>query len=249
MAGLVSEPEHPYRIIALSLTLVLRFRHFLPSSGKTRGAVGSQDTFVALGDLLSLRTYLSRRTRACAQTRRGPSISSSMATAAFPATPFAPACSPRQATFMTRQRWNAISIPCGTPATSMTCASRREPSTKGWIIHVYVKEKPTIREIKYTGLSSVIAERRSRQIQGTESRTDAGEPVRSDQGEARRGRDQAIARRARPPVRHRPSEVRPIPPAAVALDLRGEGRPQGQGRQDQLRRQQGDHQRANCRAR
>ncbi len=31
----------------------------------------------------------------------------------------------------------------------------REPSPKGWIIHVYVKEKPTIREIKYVGLSSV----------------------------------------------------------------------------------------------
>ena len=31
----------------------------------------------------------------------------------------------------------------------------REPSPKGWRIHVYVKEKPTIREIKYVGLSSV----------------------------------------------------------------------------------------------
>jgi outer membrane protein insertion porin family len=27
----------------------------------------------------------------------------------------------------------------------------REESSKGWIIHVYVKEKPTIREIKYLG--------------------------------------------------------------------------------------------------
>ena len=31
----------------------------------------------------------------------------------------------------------------------------REETPKGWIIHVYVKEKPTIREIKYVGLSSV----------------------------------------------------------------------------------------------
>ena len=31
----------------------------------------------------------------------------------------------------------------------------REQSTKGWIIHVYVKEKPTVREIKYTGLSTI----------------------------------------------------------------------------------------------
>ena len=31
----------------------------------------------------------------------------------------------------------------------------REETTKGWILHVYVKEKPTIREIKYVGLNSV----------------------------------------------------------------------------------------------
>ena len=31
----------------------------------------------------------------------------------------------------------------------------REQTPKGWIIHVYVKEKPTIREIKYLGLNSV----------------------------------------------------------------------------------------------
>ena len=31
----------------------------------------------------------------------------------------------------------------------------REASAKGWIIYVYVKEKPTIREIKYVGLSTV----------------------------------------------------------------------------------------------
>ena len=31
----------------------------------------------------------------------------------------------------------------------------REESAKGWIIHVYVKERPTIRDIKYVGLSSV----------------------------------------------------------------------------------------------
>lgn len=31
----------------------------------------------------------------------------------------------------------------------------REESPKGWIVHVYVKEKPTIREIKYIGLTAV----------------------------------------------------------------------------------------------
>ncbi|HVP65587.1 MAG TPA: POTRA domain-containing protein, partial [candidate division Zixibacteria bacterium] len=31
----------------------------------------------------------------------------------------------------------------------------KEESPKGWIIHVYVKEKPTIREIKYEGLNAI----------------------------------------------------------------------------------------------
>jgi outer membrane protein insertion porin family len=31
----------------------------------------------------------------------------------------------------------------------------REQTAKGWILHVYVKERPTIREIDYTGLNSV----------------------------------------------------------------------------------------------
>lgn len=31
----------------------------------------------------------------------------------------------------------------------------REQSPKGWILHVYVKEKPTIREIKYIGLNAI----------------------------------------------------------------------------------------------
>ncbi len=35
------------------------------------------------------------------------------------------------------------------------CGLSAKQSSKGWIIHVYVKEKPTVREIKYTGLNSV----------------------------------------------------------------------------------------------
>jgi len=31
----------------------------------------------------------------------------------------------------------------------------REQTPKGWVLHIYVKERPTIREINYTGLSSV----------------------------------------------------------------------------------------------
>ena len=32
---------------------------------------------------------------------------------------------------------------------------RAEQSAKGWILHIYVKERPTIREINYTGLNAI----------------------------------------------------------------------------------------------
>ena len=93
----------------------------------------------------------------------------------------------------------------------------REPSTKGWIIHVYVKEKPTIREINYTGLSSVsqsdVLDKFKEQKVGLtqESQYD---PTKVKHAEvvikqllAAHGRQFATVQ----------SEVRPIPPAAVAL--------------------------------
>ncbi len=93
----------------------------------------------------------------------------------------------------------------------------REASAKGWIIHVYVKEKPTIREIKYVGLSSasqsdVLDKFKERKVGLTqESQYD---PTKVKHAEvvikellASHGRQFATVR----------SEVRPIPPAAVAL--------------------------------
>ena len=93
----------------------------------------------------------------------------------------------------------------------------REQSTKGWIIHVYVKEKPTIREIKYVGLSSVsqsdVLDKFKEQKVGLtqESQYD---PTKVKHAEvvikqllASHGRQFATVQ----------SEVRPIPPAAVAL--------------------------------
>jgi len=93
----------------------------------------------------------------------------------------------------------------------------REQSPKGWIIHVYVKEKPTIREIKYTGLSSIsqsdILDKFKEQKVGLtqESQYDPtkvkhAEVVIKDL-EAAHGHQFATVR----------SEVRPIPPAAVSL--------------------------------
>ena len=93
----------------------------------------------------------------------------------------------------------------------------REQSSKGWIIHVYVKEKPTIREIKYVGLSSVsqsdVLDKFKEQKVGLtqESQYD---PTKVKHAEvvikqllASHGRQFATVT----------SEVRPIPPAAVSL--------------------------------
>jgi len=93
----------------------------------------------------------------------------------------------------------------------------RQPSTKGWIIYVYVKEKPTIREIKYVGLNSVsqsdvLDKFKERKVGLTqESQYDPTKVKRAEvvikELLAAHGRQFATIR----------SEVRPIPPAAVAL--------------------------------
>ncbi|HXZ80914.1 MAG TPA: outer membrane protein assembly factor BamA [Terriglobales bacterium] len=94
---------------------------------------------------------------------------------------------------------------------------REQAPEGGWILHVYVKEKPTIREIKYEGLSSVsqsdVLDRfKERKVSLTqESQYD---PTKVKKAEvvlkellAEHGRQFATIR----------SEVRPIPPAAVGL--------------------------------
>jgi outer membrane protein insertion porin family len=93
----------------------------------------------------------------------------------------------------------------------------REQVPQGWDIHIYVKEKPTIREIKYLGLNSVsqsdVLDRfKERKVSLTqESQYD---PTRVKRAEvvirellAEHGRQFATIR----------TEVRPIPPAAVGI--------------------------------
>ncbi|HET7205621.1 MAG TPA: outer membrane protein assembly factor BamA [Terriglobales bacterium] len=93
----------------------------------------------------------------------------------------------------------------------------REQTPKGWVIHIYVKERPTIREINYTGLSSVstsdVLDRfKERKIGlSVESQYD---PTKVKKAEvaikellAEHGRQFAIVR----------TEVRPVPPAAVGV--------------------------------
>ncbi len=93
----------------------------------------------------------------------------------------------------------------------------REQTTKGWILHIIVKERPTIREITYTGLSSVTtsdvleAFKHTKVALTPESQYD---PTKLKKAEvvirellASRGRQYATVR----------SEVRSIPPSAVGV--------------------------------
>ena len=93
----------------------------------------------------------------------------------------------------------------------------REQTAKGWILHIYVKERPTIREINYTGLSAVstsdVLDRFKERKVGlsVESQYD---PTKIKKAEvtlkellSEHGRQFATIR----------TEVRPIPPAAVAV--------------------------------
>ncbi len=93
----------------------------------------------------------------------------------------------------------------------------REQTPKGWVLHIYVKERPTIREINYTGLSAVstsdVLDRFKERKVGlsVESQYD---PTKIKKAEvtlkellAEHGRQFATIR----------SEIRPIPPAAVGL--------------------------------
>jgi outer membrane protein insertion porin family len=93
----------------------------------------------------------------------------------------------------------------------------REQTPKGWVIHVYVKERPTIREITYTGLSSVstsdVLDRFKERKVGLspESQYD---PTKIKKAEvtlrellSEHGRQFATVR----------TEIHPIPPAAVSV--------------------------------
>jgi outer membrane protein insertion porin family len=93
----------------------------------------------------------------------------------------------------------------------------REQNEKGWILHIYLKERPTIREINYTGLNAVstsdVLDRFKERKVGlsVESQYD---PTKIKKAEvalkellAEHGHQFATIR----------SEIRPIPPAAVAV--------------------------------
>ena len=93
----------------------------------------------------------------------------------------------------------------------------REASAKGWIIHIYVKERSTIREINYEGLSSVS---KSDVLDRFKDRK-VGLSVESQYDPTKVKRAEVVIRellsehgRQFSTVR---TEIRPIPPAAVSI--------------------------------
>ena len=112
---------------------------------------------------------------------------------------------------------NAISTHSGIPATLRTSASSANRVAKGWILHIYLKERPTIREINYTGLNAVstsdVLDRFKERKVGL-SVENQYDPTKIKRAEvvlkellAEHGRQFATIR----------TEIRPIPPAAVGV--------------------------------
>src|SRR5579871_941854 len=93
----------------------------------------------------------------------------------------------------------------------------REQTAKGWLIHVYVKERPTIREIDYVGLNSVSKSDvldRFKEAKVGLSPESQYDPTKVKKAEvtikdllSEHGRQFATVK----------TEVHPIPPAAVSL--------------------------------
>jgi len=93
----------------------------------------------------------------------------------------------------------------------------REQSPKGWILHIYLKERPTIREINYTGLSAVstsdVLDRFKERKVGL-SVENQYDPTKIKKAEV--ALKQLLAEHGRQFATIR-TEVRPIPPAAVGI--------------------------------
>ena len=139
---------------------------------------------------------------------------------------------------MMSRRSSATSMRSGIPATLKTSASSVKRAPRGWVLHIYVKERPTIREINYVGLNAVstsdVLDRFKERKVGlsVESQYD---PTKVKKAEvvikellAEHGRQFATVR----------TEIRPIPPAAVGISFVVKEGPESQSRQDYIPRQQ-----------
>ena len=110
----------------------------------------------------------------------------------------------------------------------------REQTPKGWILHIYVKERPNIREITYSGLSSVTTSDvldRFKEAKVGLSQESQYDPTKDQES---RSRPETVACQSTagssPPSGPRFAKFLPV----RGLDVRRQGRTQGQSRQDPL---------------
>ena len=78
-----------------------------------------------------------------------------------------------------RMHSSVTSTHFGTPDTLKTFGLSASRHPRAGVIHIYVKERPTIREINYLGAKLGFDQRCSRPLQGTEGRTVGRESIRS----------------------------------------------------------------------
>ena len=113
----------------------------------------------------------------------------------------------------------------------------REDSEKGIILNVFVREKPSIREINYKGLNSVSVSdvldrfKKEKVPLSVESQYDATKITRAETVIKR------AARRARPPVRHHQDRRQDHSAGLGAGQLQYQGRPGCEGGQNPVRGQ------------
>jgi len=93
----------------------------------------------------------------------------------------------------------------------------REPSPRGWILHIYVKERPTIREINYTGLNAVTTS----DVLDRFKERKVGLSVESQYDPTKVKKAEVVLKELLSEHGHQfatiRTEVRPIPPAAVGV--------------------------------
>jgi outer membrane protein insertion porin family len=93
----------------------------------------------------------------------------------------------------------------------------REQSDKGWILHIYLKERPTIREINYTGLNAVSTS----DVLDRFKERKVGLSVESQYDPTKIKKAEVVLKELLSEHGHQfatiRSEIRPIPPAAVAV--------------------------------
>ena len=101
----------------------------------------------------------------------------------------------------------------------------KEDTPKGNILNVYVREKPTIREINYKGMNPITQSDVLERFKKAKVGLSVESRVRSQQDQARRDSDQGIAGGTRSPVRHHQDRCKDDSAGFRLSELQYQGRP------------------------